>query len=378
MTQILFVTHSAKPSGAELSLSRQLTHVSQHELHAAFGEPGPIVDRLKAAGAQGRVHVLNDLPTRGGLRGAGTRRLVQEVLRTSRLVVRLRRLIRQLSADVVVIRSTRVVPLVLAATIGTRKPIVWSIHDNVTRAYLGTWAAAVLRRVIPRLVDGIVANSPQTLETVKVPAGRSTLILPPSIDSTSHRILAAPAIGEVIRVAMVGRISDWKGQDLLIEALTKTQERNLSVEIVGGPLFGEQEFESHLKRLAQSVAGPTISFRGHVDDVSSVYSRTHVVVHASKIPEPFGAVIAEGLAHGALVVAASNAGAVNLLPPGIVFEFEPSDAGSLARAIDEASTELRSNSAMARRMAGRNAVEVFTQKEASQRFDRWISEVIVP
>ena len=59
-----------------------------------------------------------------------------------------------------------------------------------------------------------------------------------------------------------------------------------------------------------------VGFTGHVADVPAALRSLDIVVHASTAPEPFGMVIAEGMASRRAVVAARGGGAAELFEDG--------------------------------------------------------------
>ena len=149
------------------------------------------------------------------------------------------------------------------------------------------------------------------------------------------------------RVAMVGRLAPWKGQDVFLRAFAKAfPGGNEEAVLVGAALFGEDDYECQLHNLVGDLGiQERVEFRGFRSKVFEELARVDALVHASVIPEPFGQVVLEGMAAGLPVVAARAGG-----PTEIIIEGEngllypPGDldalAGLLSRLSDDA--ELRS------------------------------------
>jgi glycosyltransferase involved in cell wall biosynthesis len=121
--------------------------------------------------------------------------------------------------------------------------------------------------------------------------------------------------GGPLTFGIVGRLSPWKGQDLFLRAFARAfpdgEER---AAVVGGALFGEDDFARGLPRLAGSLGiADRLELRGHRSDVWDELSRIDVLVHASITPEPFGQVILEGMAAGVPVIAARAGGPAEIL-----------------------------------------------------------------
>ena len=79
-----------------------------------------------------------------------------------------------------------------------------------------------------------------------------------------------------------------------------------------------------------------VGFTGYVDDVPAALRSLDIVVHASTEPEPFGMVIAEGMAARRAVVAARAGGAAELFDDGVdAIGHTPGNAAELAERLEE-------------------------------------------
>ena len=86
---------------------------------------------------------------------------------------------------------------------------------------------------------------------------------------------------------------------------------------------------------ARGLAG-VVGFTGHIDDVPAALRSLDIVVHASTAPEPFGMVIAEGMAARRAVVAARGGGAAELFDDRVTaVGYPPGDAAELADRLAE-------------------------------------------
>ncbi|WP_239551038.1 glycosyltransferase family 4 protein [Paenibacillus elgii] len=127
-------------------------------------------------------------------------------------------------------------------------------------------------------------------------------------------------------VLLVGRLADWKGQHILLEAAKSFAKRNVEFWIAGDALFeADAVYKQQLIQYIREHGLFNVKMLGHVNDISQLMSQADLLVHTSVIPEPFGQVIVEGMAVG-LPVIASNAGGPReivlneetglLIPPG--------------------------------------------------------------
>ena len=75
-------------------------------------------------------------------------------------------------------------------------------------------------------------------------------------------------------------------------------------------------------------------FTGHRDDVEAELAGLDVLLHASRLPEPFGQVVVEGMAAGLPVVATDGGGPRELITDGVDGVLVPADEpAALAAAV---------------------------------------------
>jgi glycosyltransferase involved in cell wall biosynthesis len=160
-------------------------------------------------------------------------------------------------------------------------------------------------------------------------------------------------------VACVGRLVAWKGQRVLIEALARlaTERPKLRGLIVGEAGSGDLDYAQELMLLARSLGiQDRVTFMGFREDIASLLHGVDVLAHTSISPEPFGRVIIEGMAAGAVVIGA-NAGAVpEIIQDGVTgLLVAPGSVEALAQAIVRVFDHPQEAQAM--RQAARQAVE---------------------
>lgn len=139
-------------------------------------------------------------------------------------------------------------------------------------------------------------------------------------------------------VAVLGRISGWKGQDVLVKALAQEplRDRDDVVALVAGePWRGEQR---HLRELHESATrlgvGDRLRHVGFRSDVENVYGAADVVAVPSKQPDPLPNAALEAAAAGCCVVAARHGGLPEILTDGRTgILVEPGSEEELARAL---------------------------------------------
>ena len=159
-------------------------------------------------------------------------------------------------------------------------------EDRLTRVYLGVDAAA-LRAAVQR----------------PAAATRSALGVPE----------------DAVHVVMVGNIRRWKGQYVLLDALSampaRTRER-IHVSFVGAATVHDGEYQAELEALARaSGSGNRVRFLGARNDVPTLLASADIAVHASVKKEPFGLVVPEAMAQGVAVVASKFGGPGEVIDP---------------------------------------------------------------
>ncbi len=150
-------------------------------------------------------------------------------------------------------------------------------------------------------------------------------------------------------VGMVGRISHWKGQEILAQAAAIVLQRRADVHFVavGSYFADESHYLDKLKALIRSLG---IEDRFHLADyrsnVTGVYRALDLFILPSVKPEPFGRVTVEAMTQGRAVIATNHGGTVELIEDGITgLLVPPSDPTALASAVERllADPALREN-----------------------------------
>jgi glycosyltransferase involved in cell wall biosynthesis len=133
-------------------------------------------------------------------------------------------------------------------------------------------------------------------------------------------------------VMLPGRLTRWKGQLVLIDALARMAHRDVCVVLVGDAQ-GRSKFERELTDLAERRnVGGRVRMVGHCDDMPAAMKLATVVVNASTDPEAFGRVVIEAQSMACPVIATDHGGAVEHNVTG--WRVAPGNAEELAEALD--------------------------------------------
>lgn len=155
-----------------------------------------------------------------------------------------------------------------------------------------------------------------------------------------ERTAAREALGldaEAFTVAMLGRVSDWKGQDVLARALAEPALASIGAVglVAGAPWPGREGPLRDLQRLREALSlGDRLRLVGFRADVETVLGAADAVAAPSKRPDPFPNAALEAAAAGLPVVAAAVGGLPEMIrddKTGLLVE--PDDPPALAAAL---------------------------------------------
>jgi len=156
--------------------------------------------------------------------------------------------------------------------------------------------------------------------------------------------------------AILGRISSWKGQDVLIRALAQHGGEDTVALVAGDPWTGEERRLEELRALAAALGvAQRVRFAGFRADVENVYGAADVVVVPSTQPDPLPNSALEAAAAGCCVVAAAHGGLPEIVADGVSGRLvTPGDPAALAAALGA----LRADAAQRERLGAAAAVDV--------------------
>ena len=221
---------------------------------------------------------------------------------------------------------------------------------------------------------GVVVTSTATADLLgdyQVPRTRIRVVEP----GTDPARAARGSAGGPLQLLCVAALTERKGHDLLLQALSPLRGRDWHLTCVGSPAR-DPAYAARLTALcdALDLAG-RVTFAGVLDDAALVrcYDGADLFVLATRF-EGYGMACAEALAHG-LPILATRAGAVPAtVPPAAGILVAPEDpaalTAALARFLDE--PKLRHRLAAGSRAAG---LGLPTWQTAAAAFARSIEEL---
>jgi glycosyltransferase involved in cell wall biosynthesis len=297
-------------------------------------EPGPLADDLRDAGIEVRVQGLSVLRREHATAG-GTASVAAALARDAAV---LGTLVRRRRVALVHSNTSVVLGGAAAASLG-RVPHVWHVREIYARfgrlwpryrSLLSTAAAlpcvSEATAAQFRAADRVhVIHDGLAFEPVRRPcnAARRALGLDP----------AAPVI------AVLGRISDWKGQDVLVRALAEPPlgDRE-AVGVIAGEAWpgAEQRTERVLELASRLGVDRRLRLLGFRDDVETVLGAADLIAVPSTAPDPLPGAAIEAAAAGCTVIASATGGLPEIVHDGATGRLvPPGDPDALARTAAE-------------------------------------------
>ena len=164
------------------------------------------------------------------------------------------------------------------------------------------------------------------------------------LEEDEKKLLTKWEINKEKKIILVpGRLTSWKGQEMLIEAINLTKIE-LGYEafhlVILGSHQGRDLYKKKLIRITEQYRLTNqIKFIDHCKDMALAYKVSDIVISPSIEPEAFGRVAVEAQSMEKLIIA-SNIGGSNetIINEKTGFLFEAGDANSLSKKIIQAIT----------------------------------------
>ena len=337
---VLYVHSSGRRYGADRQLAQLATGLDPRRYRAVvvLPEEGPLADELRAAAVP--VHVRPGLAvlrrglfTPRGVAGVAARAAVDAVA--------LGALVRREGASLVHSNTTVTLGGAAAAAL-TRRPHVW--HAREIYADFPRWWPAYRRVLLT--ADAVPCLSEATRR--QFAGAERALVIAEGLPDEAlarrpvDRAQARAALdlpGEALVCLLLGRLTTWKGQEVLARALGEPELwATGAIGLVAGEAWpGEEHHVRALERLRDELGlGGRLRLLGWRDDLEVLYGAADVVCVPSTLPEPLGLVALEAAAVGHCVVASNAGGLPEILTDGVTGRLvAPGDARALASVLSE-------------------------------------------
>lgn len=390
---IVFLSPTGQSGGAEAALHELVASLRESHpswrLNLIVASDGPLVERVRAIGVAVQILPFPSALARLGDWGLGKGFLPLAILlarcvRASwpawSYVRALRAALHRLTPDVVHTNGLKM-HLLGAWARPQGAAVLWHIHDYVGRRPL---ISRLLRRNVGRC-SSIVANSTSVAEDFRRVCGDVPEVhavwnavdlsrfSPNGAVVDLDRLAGLPADASALRVGLVATFARWKGHSTFLEALALLP-RDLQIRgyVIGGPVYQTAGSQVSLEELREHAAalglGSRVGFTGFISDSAAAMRSLDIVVHASTDPEPFGLVIAEGMACAKPVVVSGSGGAAEIAESGAnALVHQPGNANELSQCIAQLARDAGLRARLGER--GRHVAEQrFTRRRVAQEF----------
>ncbi|KJH71502.1 glycosyltransferase family 4 protein [Aliterella atlantica] len=358
--KILFLDQSGKPGGAELCLIDIAKPYRDNCLVGLFadGTFKQLLDEqhipVQVLASQG-IEVRKESGLAKGLGSLG--QLVPLINRVTAL---------SRKYDLIYANTQKALVVGAIASFFSRRPLVYHLHDILSLDHF----SATNRRIAVTLANRaalVIANSEASQAAFIAAGGRKEIVdfVYNGFDLNLYQQPQASLKRELglegkFVVGHFSRLSPWKGQHILLEALQYCPENVVAI-FIGDALFGEQDYVQQLHtKVTELGLENRVKFLGFRSDIIPLMSACDLVTHTSTVAEPFGRVIVEAMLCGTPVVATKAGGAIELVEDGKTgWLVEPGNVDALAATINTCLEQSQLSANIAQQ----------AKVQASQRFD---------
>ncbi len=169
-------------------------------------------------------------------------------------------------------------------------------------------------------------------------------------------------------IILPSRLTSWKGQNIMIEALAQIKKLDFYCLLVGD-LSKHPSYVSYLNNLIRDYKLQSkVQIFGSEIDIVGLYDRADIVVSSSIEPEAFGRTIVEAQAMAKIVVATNIGGSAETIENCVTgFHVKPNDVNAMTEVLKEALSILGTSKAEAMTSLARKSV---TEKFSLDRMQR--------
>ncbi|HEX7907019.1 MAG TPA: glycosyltransferase family 4 protein [Paraburkholderia sp.] len=196
-----------------------------------------------------------------------------------------------------------------------------------------SFALGCFRALLKVSRASLIYNSWATAEAFALPG----VVIHNGVDVAGPVARVDAMQNRTLRLAIIGRINQWKGQQFVLDALSTLGRRlPVKVRIVGDVFPGYEELLETLRETAKKCT-QTVEIEGFTNDPAAHFAWADFVVVPSVLPEPFGRVAIESFASGRPVIAAAAGGLQEIVTDGVDgFLFVPGDMTDFIRVVERA------------------------------------------
>jgi glycosyltransferase involved in cell wall biosynthesis len=334
--QVAVVVTGIETYGIRTFLLTQLRHAAQSGMRFSYlaAEDGDCAEALRTAGATvevagGKIQVHYPghpmlVPVAWLWQGPGFYRAYRGIKRS----------LRRTRYDIVYVHSFYGSLIARLAALGTGCRVVVHLHNILNERRLAGLQRVLMSLALAAAADRLVAISAFPASSLWGPARRKVERIDNGIDIRAIAETVRDVAEEPRRITVIGRLVDWKKQDLAIRAVDVLRARGVDceLEIIGGRGHTDSpDYERAIRALVTKLGiADRVQFAGAVSPPYRRLAAAAVCVGCAT-REPFGLVVLEAAACGTAVAAAGAGAMTELIEDGKTgVLFRPDDPVSLA------------------------------------------------
>lgn len=341
--RVTYINQTGQLGGGELAILPWLQHEAE-KAHVILFEDGPFRQLLESADVE--VELLSLRSVKNIRRESG----LFAVFRALPGLVNLRSVLRsRLASSEILYANSQKAFFLSAMSKRSHQPLIWHLRDIMTGDHFSRFMRKLAVWMGNRYATHIIANSHATSDAFVANGGlrRKVTVVHDGVSGNAfaetegeqkfaqlfRREHSIPE--EAPLVGVFGRLSEWKGQHVLLQAMANLP--NAHAVLVGDAMFGEHAYVEKLRMQATAldVVG-RIHFLGFRRDIPELMKAMTVIVHTSIAAEPFGLVIVEGMLACRPVIATRAGGALEIIVDGVSgILVTPGNSGELDMTIRE-------------------------------------------
>lgn len=379
MKRILFLDQTAKLAGAELVLLDIAKFHRENCLVALF-EEGPFRHLLEKFGVSVEVLAQNPIQVKRGsnvVQGVGSLKqlipLVQKVIRLSQ------------NYDLIYANTLKALVVGAIASFLSHRPLVFHLHDILSKEHFSDANRYLVVWLANYFATQVITVSEAARKEFIATGGRANLIqvvyngFDPDYYQTKasdrDRLQQELGLENHFVVGHFSRLSPWKGQHILVEALVHCPDDVIAM-IVGDALFGEQDYVQQLHQQVEALnLQQRVKFLGFRSNVPELMSVCNLVAHTSTSPEPCARVLVETMLCERLLIATDAGGTPELVQSGTTgWLIPPQNPQKLAEMINHCHAN-PSQSAMIAAQAKQMARGRFHISVMNQQLDQILNQI---
>lgn len=346
MNNILYIHQSAELYGSDKTLLYLVSDIRDKGFHPIVVLPskGPLLDALEQAGIETIIAPVLKI-SRNMFRPANLVSLPFQTLKAFGIIRK------HLAGRKLAWVHSNTLAVLLGALYSKRYQVkhLWHVHEIIEHPKF-------ISALYPKLVDlfshKAVYNSKATMDFMITQrpslTAKSTVVhngikrterQTPADEIHNVRRQSFGASTDDVVIALVGRISRWKGQQLLLESFAGLAARypHARVVFVGSAPPNQDHFRETLEqKIVEYKLSDRVRIIPFTSSIWQIWDSVDIAVVPSTEPEPFGLVALEAMLAGKPVIGAAHGGLTEIIVEGQTgLFFPPNDARALTAALEK-------------------------------------------